>query len=284
MTQVFEAPYQATRRILTGHFHETSGYRAVRRNGVADWLLIHTVSGRGRFGHAAGEMIAEPGDWVLLRPGAPHDYGVESSLERWELLWAHFQPRPDWLDLLAWPEAAQGLFRLHLTEAQLAQRFMELHHLLEGSHRRREALAVNAFEGLLLACDAHNPRESRPGDPRIARAIDFIESHLTEKLLIERIAEAVGLSPSRLAHLFRDQTGGTIQSHIEARRLDIATDLLRRTSFPIKQIAASAGFENQFYFSQRFRRRMGLSPQQFRQRQDGLAIRAPMAQKARLDV
>ena len=93
-----DAPYHATRPLLTGHFNETSGYRAMRQNGVSDWLLIHTLSGRGRFGHASGDMVAEPGDWVLLRPGTRHDYGVEPGLQRWELVWAHFLPRAEWLD------------------------------------------------------------------------------------------------------------------------------------------------------------------------------------------
>ncbi|WEK05191.1 MAG: arabinose operon transcriptional regulator AraC [Candidatus Devosia phytovorans] len=268
MTGAHESPYQATRRLLTGHFHETSGYRAVRRQGVEDWLLVHTISGRGRFSHAGGELIAEAGDWVLLRPGTPHDYGVEPSLQRWELVWAHFRPRADWLDWLNWPAAADGLFHLRVEDGDLARQFIAVHHQLNSPHARREALAVNAFEALLLACDAHNPRPAKAGDSRIARAMDFIAQHLTEKLLIDDIARAVGLSPSRLAHLFRQETAETIQAHIEIQRLHLALDLLRRTSFPIKQIAAHAGFDNQFYFSQRFRRRMGQSPQQFRQSQD----------------
>lgn len=268
MTEIAESLYQPINRLLTGHFHETAGYRAMRRHGVSDWLLIHTLSGRGRFGHAGGELIAEAGDWVLLRPRTPHDYGVEPTLERWELMWAHFQPRPDWLDWLAWPELAEGLFRLQIADPQPSAQFIGLHGLLNGQQARREALAINAFEALLLACDSHNSRAARPGDARIVRTLDFVEQNLTEKLLVDDIAMAVGLSPSRLAHLFRQETGQTIQTHIEARRLQLASDLLRRTSFPIKQIAASTGFDNQFYFSQRFRRHMGLSPQQFRQQQD----------------
>src|SRR5690606_39163332 len=98
--------------LLTGHNHEESGYRIVRRDGVGDWLLIATISGRGRFGHAGGDLIAEARDWVLLRPGTAHDYGVEASLSRWELLWAHFQPRAHWLPLLNWPTIAPGLTKL----------------------------------------------------------------------------------------------------------------------------------------------------------------------------
>jgi AraC family transcriptional regulator of arabinose operon len=269
MSQHVEAPYQPLQRLLTGHFNERSGYRAVRREGVADWLLIHTVSGRGRFGHAGGDLIAEPSDWVLLRPGTPHDYGVESSLERWELAWAHFQPRPDWLEWLGWPGIADGLLKLHIEDGgALGRQLLAVHDLLNGDARRRDALAMNALEALLLGCDAYNARDVAPGDARILRALEHIDRNLTEKLVIDDIAEAVGLSPSRLAHLFRAETGLTVQAHIEARRMQLATDLLRRTSFPIKQIAAQCGFECPFYFSQRFRKWTGLSPLQFRRRQD----------------
>lgn len=268
MIDLAESPYQATRRLLTGHFHEGPGYRAVRRRGVGDWLLVHTTGGRGRFGFAGGELIVEPGDWVLLRPGTPHDYGVEPELERWELVWAHFQPRPDWLDWLAWPAIADGLMHLRIegeAGGPLAQQFAGVHALLDSGFSRREALAFNALEAVLLGCDGHNRRAAAPGDERIRRALDFIDGRLTEKLLVDDVAAAVGLSPSRLAHVFRRETGDTVQGHIEARRMQLAADLLRRTSFPIKQVAASAGFESQFYFSQRFRRWMGVSPLQFRQ-------------------
>lgn len=272
MAEILDTPHQAVLSLLTGHFRETSGYRATRRDGVGDWLLIHTVGGRGRFGYRGGELLAEPGDWVLLRPGTEHDYGVEPLLQHWDLVWAHFQPRADWLPLLAWPEVAPGLMRLHLTGAageELGRAFLDVHERLNSPHPRREAFAMNALEALLLGCDLHNDRAEPTGDRRIRRAMDYLDSHLAEKVLIENVAAAVGLSPSRLAHLFKDETGQTLQGHLEARRMQVAADLLRRTSFPVKQIAAGAGFESPFYFSQRFRKWTGQSPMQFRRQQDG---------------
>jgi len=94
MTKLTEPRSLAVIELLVGHFHQGSGYRVVRRDGVGDWLLIATVSGRGQFAHAGGELVTEAGDWVLIRPGTPHDYGVEASLKRWELVWAHFRRAP----------------------------------------------------------------------------------------------------------------------------------------------------------------------------------------------
>ncbi len=59
MADLPEAPHKDVRSLLTGHFHETSGYRAVRRHGVGDWLLIHTISGRGRVGHTGGDLMVQ---------------------------------------------------------------------------------------------------------------------------------------------------------------------------------------------------------------------------------
>ena len=272
MADLPEAPHTAVRSLLTGHFHETSGYRAVRRQGVGDWLLIHTVSGRGRVGHAGGDLVVEAGDWILLRPGTPHDYGVEPALQRWELLWAHFQPRPDWFAWLGWPDIAEGLLHLHIggPEGQaLAAQFEQAHALLNSQRPRREAFAMNALEAVLLGCDAHNGAAHAPGDMRIRRALDYLDRHLADKVLIDDVASAIGLSPSRLAHLFKAETGQTLQGHLEARRMQVASELLLRTGFPIKQVAGAAGFDSPFYFSQRFRKWSGLSPLQFRRQQAG---------------
>lgn len=263
-----ETPNATGLKLLTGHFHKTSGYGAFREDGVADWLLVYTASGLGRFGYAGGEIVARPGDWVLLRPGTPHDYGVEASLARWELVWVHFQPRPEWLKWLHWPEVHDGLMCLTVGGPAgdgIAARFLEVHHLLNSTHRRREAVAVNALEDVLLRCDQHNPIAApEQGDDRVRKATEFLEQNLEKKTSLDDIAAAVGLSTSRLAHLFRAESGQTPQRYLEALRMQRAAEMLERTSFSVKQIAAAVGFESPFYFSLRFKSWSTLSPTAFR--------------------
>lgn len=260
-----EDRYSPVLELMTGHFHEGSGYRIVRRDGVGDWLLIATLGGKGRFGHIGGELIANPGDWVLIRPGTLHDYGVESALRQWELLWVHFQPRAHWLPWLNWPAAAPGLMRLHIRDEETVDRFREVYRLFTSDVRRREAYAMNALETLLLDCDRQNPLAvTSIYDERIRRAMDYLERNLARKITLADIAGAVGLSSSRLAHLFREQSGQTPQGYLESLRMQRAAELLQRTGFSIKQIADAVGFDSPFYFSQRFKARTQLSPSSFR--------------------
>lgn len=268
MIKPAETPHLPVTRLLTGRFQQTSGYRAQREHGVGDWLLVHTLGGAGRFGFPGGELIVAPGDWVLLRPGTPHDYGVEAQLQQWDLIWAHFQPRADWHKLLTWPAAAPGL--LHLRLGPIAgpdpvALFFDVHRHLTGAQRNREDFAMNALETLLLACDQHN-QAAAPDvlDPRVRLAMDYFVNHLADKVRLEDVAANIGISPSRLAHLFREQTGQTPQVYLEARRMAAASEMLLRTGFAIQQIAASVGFESPFYFSRRFSRWTGQSPETFR--------------------
>ncbi len=165
-------------QLVTGHFHETAGYETWRARGTSDWLLIATVDGGGRFGHAGGEFTTIPGDLVLCRPGTRHDYGVAPDGGGWELLWAHFHPRPDWSPWLVWPEEAPGLMRLTLPDPVLWRkvlgRFTEAHHLATGALRQRETFAMNALEALLLWCDTQNPLSEQAGlDSRVRDAMDL---------------------------------------------------------------------------------------------------------------
>ena len=84
-----------------------------RPHGTHDWLLMLTTGGRGRFGTRRGDLFAEPGDAVLIKPGMPHDYGLEDARRRWDIRWAHFVPRAEWLQLLEWPDQG-GVMRLRL--------------------------------------------------------------------------------------------------------------------------------------------------------------------------
>jgi AraC family transcriptional regulator of arabinose operon len=81
---------------------------------------------------------------------------------------------------------------------------------------------------------------------------------------IEQLADEVGLSASRLAHLFREETGVSIQSYIRERRLMMAGMLLVQTHERISQIAYSVGFGDVSNFNHAFKQRFGVSPRQYR--------------------
>lgn len=264
-----EAIKPVIRHLVMGHFKEGRGYATWRAHGTTDWLLIATLSGSGRFGYPGGERRTVPGELTLLHPGALHDYSVSPPATSWELLWAHFHPHPHWLEWLDWPEIASGLNHLLLTASP---RYSEiLSHLntalnhTTSAERRREEFAMNSLEAALLLCDAVNPRLSEATlDSRIREAMDYLCRHYTQNLSLDQLGAVVGLSGSRLGHLFRKQVGLTPGQFLERQRLERACQLLEFSARPIHSIAEELGFENPFYFTLRFKRHLGQSPRDYR--------------------
>jgi AraC family transcriptional regulator of arabinose operon len=105
-------------------------------------------------------------------------------------------------------------------------------------------------------------------DRRIKRVTTVLDQQYKDPPSVEQLADDVGLSASRLAHLFRDEEGKSIQSYIKERRLTMASLLLVQTHERISQIAYSVGFNDVSNFNHAFKRRFGVSPRQYRANQE----------------
>lgn len=263
-------------RLTGGYLDETTGYRVLRPRGTTDYLLIHTRSGRGRFGRAGAlertaDVYAAPGTVTLVQPGTPHDYGVEPELQHWEIDFSHFHPRPEWQILLDWPQVAPGIGQLQLN-AELQDRMQTpwaaIAYYSRSEQPRADLFGMNALEQVLLWCDTQNPR-AVPLDARILRSLEYLDRHLAQPLTVTGLAKVAHLSTSRFAHLFRAQLGASPSAYLERQRIAQARLLLEHTQRPVAEIARSVGFDDPLYFSTRFKRVVGAAPTTYRLRSAG---------------
>jgi AraC family transcriptional regulator of arabinose operon len=255
--------------LVSGHFDERPGYRAYRSRGRADWLIKYTLRGQGLYRQPDLSVLVGPGDLTLLAPGAYQDYSVPDG-EEWEFLWAHFVPRQAWTPLLKLPQVGRGLHRLTVASPGARERievaFRRLHRdAVSGLRPLAEELALNALEEVLLVAAGEGTAGGRlPFDPRVQAALEILSHDLTGEHSVESLAVAVFLSPSRLAHLFREQTGQTVAETLRQLRLRQAARLLRHSGRSVQEIAAEVGFHCPFHFSRRFRQSFGVSPREYR--------------------
>jgi AraC-like DNA-binding protein len=105
-------------------------------------------------------------------------------------------------------------------------------------------------------------------DRRIRRVKTVLDQQYRDPPALEALAEDVGLSASRLAHLFRDETGMSIQSYIVERRLMMAAMLIVQSDEQISQIAYRVGFGDVPNFNHAFKRRFAMSPREYRASHD----------------
>ncbi len=81
---------------------------------------------------------------------------------------------------------------------------------------------------------------------------------------METVAEAVGLSRTRLHTLFRDFTGQTPFDFLVATRVEQAKKLIMAGEMTIVEIALETGFCSHSHFSRVFRRAVGVPPGVYR--------------------
>ena len=99
---------------------------------------------------------------------------------------------------------------------------------------------------------------------QIRPAIDYIHAHYEEPITLTEIAKASHLSPSRLAHVFKEQMGITLIDYVTGVRIERAKELLLGTDQSCTEICFQAGYTNHSYFTRTFKSLVGMTPRQFR--------------------
>ena len=106
--------------------------------------------------------------------------------------------------------------------------------------------------------------------PCISRPIqsskNYIEEHVTDAITAEVLAERLGYTPHYFTRLFKAETGFTVKDFILRTKIDEAKCLLINTEMSVLNISESLKFSSQSYFTHQFERVEGMTPSQFRQK------------------
>ncbi len=112
-------------------------------------------------------------------------------------------------------------------------------------------------------------------DPRIRMALDFMKEQPERKAPLYLIAQTVGLSESRIVHLFKEQIGIPIRRYLLWLRLVQAIDHLFNNA-SLTRAAHEAGFADSAHFTRTFRAMFGVTPSElFKNSQFVQVIRCP---------
>lgn len=98
----------------------------------------------------------------------------------------------------------------------------------------------------------------------VAQCIDYIYDHLHTRITVETLAEKTGLNPSYLSRLFHKEVGMPISEYIQAKKIETAQRMLVYSDFSSAQIAQTLAFSSQSYFTEIFKKAVGMTPRQYK--------------------
>lgn len=96
-------------------------------------------------------------------------------------------------------------------------------------------------------------------DPRVRMVIDELQRDSTENVSLAALADSVGLSESRLAHLFRQDVGLPMRQYRLSLRMEHAVTLIAQGR-SLTEAAHMAGFSDSAHFCRISRRMFGSAP------------------------
>ncbi|NEV00643.1 helix-turn-helix domain-containing protein [Bradyrhizobium uaiense] len=143
--------------------------------------------------------------------------------------------------------------------------------LVEGVRRPEETNQLFIDHAMLAltshVAQAYGGLQRITGTPRgglaawqMKRACERLESDLSGKLPLQKIAAEFGLSVNHFSRAFRISTGLPPHQWLLRQRVRKAKELMAVHDLPLSEIAVSAGFANQSHFTRVFSSVLGISP------------------------
>jgi AraC-like DNA-binding protein len=114
----------------------------------------------------------------------------------------------------------------------------------------------------------------------VRRVVKFLRENYMRRIMLEDVAGAVCLSPNYLSHLVKRELGRSFIDLLAGLRMDAAKPLLLGTTQRVADIADQVGFDDEAYFSRRFRQLEGCTPTEFRDTKDTKAPRLTVPLRA----
>ncbi len=103
------------------------------------------------------------------------------------------------------------------------------------------------------------PSPVLPKSKCMQELLTYLDTHLTEDLTIEKLAEKFYISRFHMMRRFREETGTTIHAYLSEHRLLLARDLIENGS-PATQVCFQCGFGSYSSFSRAYTKFFGTTP------------------------
>lgn len=243
---------------LAGITYPHSPYM-IQRERSDTFVLEQIVSGKGTL--EIGNKIYKPkaGDVYLLQLGTKHKY-YSSPKDPWEKMW--FNIEGPLAQALADSYGFNGIYLV--PDANLQDLFREGLDICEDCPPDAEEGITLVIHSIFIKL-AEKIREQNPNIKKISIPLkNYLDRNFDRSPTLQEMSKIIHRSESQTIRIFKDEWGTTPHQYLLLKKLNTAATMLLNSSKAIKEIASELGFENEYYFSSIFKKKMGISPKFYR--------------------
>lgn len=114
--------------------------------------------------------------------------------------------------------------------------------------------------------DTFDQKHYKSTELYLEKSVEFIENNYSNNIKVNDIANYIGINRSYLTNIFKKNINISPQEFLVKYRIDKACTLLKTTDLSIKAISKSVGYSDPLTFSKIFKKIIGESPKNYREK------------------
>ncbi len=244
--------------------HTGTAFPLLRTKGRKDYHILYIVKGSAVAVKNNKEFHLMPGQLILYKPFEKQNY---KFLPNSTSYWIHFsglivEETLKRLNLWISPTYTIGV------NENVTKLWNDIiYEMTIQSYRYDVICEAKCLELLatISRCATADSEENSFNAQIVYNLINRMRSDMKKDINRIDISAQVGLSVSRIEHIFKETTGMSIKQYHIKLRMNKARYLLKRTDLSISKIAETIGYTDSLYFSKLFKKHVGCSPKKYRE-------------------
>lgn len=257
---------QVKRMYLTdiGYFPKASHHYRERPEGVNQYIFFYCTEGKGVISVNGKKYTLHKNEAFCIPKNQSHFYYACDD-DPWSILWVHFKGE----DTKYFPLEECRVVHFS-TEASINRMFFLfdlLFRVLDVSYYSLgNFIYISQVLGLILAevYRREKPKSVSLENRQVTHIIRFMYKNLHKNLTLQQILKEFNCSKSHLNDIFQKATQHSPMDFYINLKMQEACKLLRSTDLLVYEVAEKLHYKDQYYFSRIFKKIIGVSPSEYR--------------------
>lgn len=246
---------------MAGISYCDGSYR-ISRNKSRIYVFEYVISGKGFLKINSREFEPEAGDVYIAHQGSGHVYS-SSAENPWTKIW--FNVRGSLVKNLMETYGLNNVY--HIKNCNLENIFREgLEKIRKDSASAHYNASLTVHEIIMNIFSVISARKGKTISPEALKLKNHLDTNVSGTVTLKNMGKLISKSPSQTIRIFKKEWGMTPYNYLLDRKIQAAKLLLANTMKTVKEIAYELGFNDEYYFSNIFKKKTGSYPSFYKRR------------------